>query len=312
MCLGHSALNVRSSHPVFNHPHQVEITWEEQEVPEYFRHYQSGRELGETIKVWRVQTEDGSTDREMGWGIVSSGNGFEDSPDAEVISGGLNSKGPNAVAMARWGNYFHWGWAAPPGKMTEELRKTFINSIHYISEYAGHEPLVYRAAASRMNILDAALQIDEIEKGFARMFADDPDRARQEAEKYMQRHLGRFFPSDIIDRFGRDGQAYYQYYLENLEYITCDSYGSSRHYIDEDVKAWGMSNRDVAILDKAISIIEQLQLTDEHTRAMRILHRYTTKRFPSPYHWRQWFEQNKDKLFFTDVGGYKFMVNPYK
>lgn len=36
--------------------------------------------------------------------------GFEDSPEAEVISSGVCAKSLDAVAIGRHGNFFHWGF----------------------------------------------------------------------------------------------------------------------------------------------------------------------------------------------------------
>lgn len=45
-----------------------------------------------------------------GVGMVADGHGFEDSPDCERVGGGINSKGPMAVAMGRQANLLQWGF----------------------------------------------------------------------------------------------------------------------------------------------------------------------------------------------------------
>jgi len=32
--------------------------------------------------------------------------------------------------------------------------------------------------------------------------------------------------------------------------------------------------------------------------------------FETPQQWRKWLETHRDHIFFTDVGGYKFMAAP--
>lgn len=44
--------------------------------------------------------------------------------------------------------------------------------------------------------------------------------------------------------------------------------------------------------------------------ARRLLARYTNESFRQPEQLRSWFEENKDRIYFTDVGGYKFLVVP--
>lgn len=312
MCLGHSAHDVRSSHEIFNSPLKVTIEYTDYPTPKNYLHYHYGKDLGDTIKVWKVQTADGKEDEELGWGVVAQGNDFEDSPDAEVMAGGLNSKGPNAVALGRHGNLFHWGWVAAPGQMTDELKKTFINTVHYIKKFERQQPFVRRVANNRISLLDYCLLLDALPEIYKEYNPDDPAKAQEEMEKYRQMHLKRTFSDELIAKFGIDGMKYYNYFLENLEYVRIDSLHYSRFYIDEDAKAWGISNRSIELLDKAISVLEEKtrERNDEHNRAARILLRYTNKQFAWPQQWRAWFDENKDKLFFTDAGGYKFMVSP--
>jgi DsbC/DsbD-like thiol-disulfide interchange protein len=77
--------------------------------------------------------------------------------------------------------------------------------------------------------------------------------------------------------------------------------------VDEDVKALGLSNRHLALLEKCISMLKRGDRTD---LARRILKRYTTESFPDPKSWESWLSANRNCLYFTDVGGFKFMVAP--
>ena len=40
-----------------------------------------------------------------------------------------------------------------------------------------------------------------------------------------------------------------------------------------------------------------------------MLERYTLCRFATPQEWRAWYEANKGRLFFTESGGWLFMVD---
>src|SRR5437763_16402961 len=44
--------------------------------------------------------------------------------------------------------------------------------------------------------------------------------------------------------------------------------------------------------------------------ASRILRLYTNESFRDARAWRGWLEESRGRLFFTDVGGYKFLVAP--
>ena len=55
-----------------------------------------------------------------------------------------------------------------------------------------------------------------------------------------------------------------------------------------------------------------LEKKDKPDRALRLLQRYTNEKFDTAAEWRKWLDQNRSRLFFSDVGGYKFFVGPPK
>ena len=83
----------------------------------------------------------------------------------------------------------------------------------------------------------------------------------------------------------------------------------SEHFVKVDTTDYESfrSNRAVETLDKLIELLGD----EAHAEtAKRLLARYTAESFDSPPQWRQWFEENKDRLYFSDVGGYKFFIVP--
>ena len=98
---------------------------------------------------------------------------------------------------------------------------------------------------------------------------------------------------------------YYQKYMkENLPYfIANQGHGFD---LDEDAKSLGIANTDKAILDKAVSLWES---GEDIEKAKRILDRYTNCIFAAPQQWREWYNRVEDKLFFTQSGGWKWLVN---
>src|SRR5262249_45365228 len=131
-------------------------------------------------------------------GMVADPYGFEDSPDAEVIASGLNSKGPYSVALSRHGNFFQWGFSAQPSDMTPEARKCFLNSVCYIRKFDGQKPWVRKDGQSRQWALVLAAYVNIIKD-----------------EKVIEG----LFPEDLYKRFGTGAEKYRKYYQENLEYL---------------------------------------------------------------------------------------------
>jgi hypothetical protein len=132
------------SHPIFHEPLRVDLKFEDVPTPDNYFQLAGDKKLDKTIKVWRVQTKKFP---EIDPGLVSNPMGFHDSPDAEMISSGLNSKGPDSVALARHANFFLWGFSASPPDMTPEARKGFINAVCYIKRFDGQRPIVRKVGA---------------------------------------------------------------------------------------------------------------------------------------------------------------------
>ena len=63
-----------------------------------------------------------------------------------MISSGTCAKSIDAIAIGRHANYFHWGFSASPDYMTDEAKALFVNSIVYISQFAGQHPIARKFA----------------------------------------------------------------------------------------------------------------------------------------------------------------------
>jgi hypothetical protein len=273
------AHGVVPTHEIFHKPNKVEISYEEMPTPDEYRHWPGGEALGKTMKVWRVQTKKFP---EIDPGLVSDPYGFADSPDAEVISSGKNGKSPDSVALGRHGNFFLWGFSAQPSDMTPAGRLCFLNAVHYIKKFDGRKPLVRKTSQGREWAL--------VYSGYLKMVSDE-------------RFLNQLFPEDLRKRFGKDPEKYTAYFKENLEYLHLVN---NQHVVDEDVKQLGTSNRKVELLERCVALLEAGKQPE---LARRVLERYTTEKFAEPGQWRAWLDKNRDRLFFSDTGGFKFRIN---
>ena len=109
----------------------------------------------------------------------------------------------------------------------------------------------------------------------------------------------------VIEKLGSTSDAYAKYFRENLEYIRD---AGQRHFtVDETAKRIGVSNRKIEFLEKLVAMLESGEQLDD---AYKLLGRYTDEGFDTPAAWRKWLNENKSQLFFTDVGGYKWMIKP--
>jgi Disulphide bond corrector protein DsbC len=230
ICLGPLAHGIAAGHEVFRSPYPVELPLEDHPTPPRYRGLTSGRPLGKSLKVWRVQTKGFP---EIDPGIVSSAWDFEASPDAELIASGVSSKTPDSVALGRQGNYFLWGFSASPRDMTPEARKCFVNVVCYIKKFAGQRPLVRKDA-------------QDVSRDWALMYA------------YSQRER-----SD--DRAG--AEKHIAWVRDNYEWLRPG--GWRQIAVDEDARALGFSNRKVESLDAWIRLLEQKERSEVALRLLK-------------------------------------------
>jgi hypothetical protein len=338
LCLDADAHHLRREHPIFNAPFTVQLTTRVKATPEpafHFPYYADGP-IPDSIPMWQVQTKGYSTDQQFRVGMVARPWGFEDSPETEYISSGVCLKTLDAVAIGRHGNFLHWGFAASPAYMTPEARTVLANAIVYISRFAG-QGVIARKYEDRIATRDylkelkyyatrtsyeEQLRNDEILYGRVDEAAAKLKERLAKGEKLAQDEMMVFFiqsqrppvltfegylkkyQRNFFDLFGMDSDAYIKYYDENRDYFHAT--GSYHLELDEDVKSLGIPNNDPRLLDAAIKLWETGR---DAEKARRILARYTLVDFATPGEWRAWYAANKSRLFFTESGGWLFLVN---
>lgn len=339
LCLDAYAHSFRKEHPIFKGPFPVKMTIEQKPTPEDAFHYEYflGKPTPKTLPMWRVQTKGYVSDKGFRIGMVARPWGFEDSPDAESISSGVCAKTLDAVAIGRHGNFFHWGFAASPEYMTPEAQSVLANAIVYISKFrdkgviarkyldrrATKEYLKEKKYLATKQAFDSYAEMDlkfdqqmlaakkEAEEKKARnekltereeQSLSYQTRPKQSFEDFLKKNQ-----KELFAKFGTNSAAYLKYYDENKDYF----YSEDASYVitvDEDVKSLGIPNTDKRLLEKCITMLEKGQDTE---KAKRILDRYTLLDYKTAGEWRNWYEKNKSRIFFTETGGYYFMVNSY-
>lgn len=229
-------------------------------------------------------------------GMVSTGWGFEDSPDCEVISGGINSKGPDAVAIGRQANLLSWGFYGAPDRMTSEARAAFLNALVYMQGFDGHRPLVKRVARGREVLTAILTYLDEFEVG-------------SDNYESMVDYVREQFPPGATKGEGLDQKHLFGWYEANLEALRYDV-DARRFVVDADLEELGCSNRELELFEGLASTFEEHPGSE---LALRVLKRYAPASAPTDARGlREWVEANRAALFFTDVGGYRWMLDPRK
>jgi hypothetical protein len=285
-----------AAHEIFHKPFEVKLDYEEIETPKHYARWAGPEGIPPKLKAWRVHADKLA---EKNYGLVSDGYGFEDSPDCERISGGVNSKGAGSVALGRQGNWFLWGFCAPPAEMTESARRAFLNAVVYMKRFDGKRPVVAREAMARQ---------------WAYFYAGllgDEDAA-------LAKRIRTKFHPKILEATGGETAKLKAYLKENEGWLVWEEYEdsapsdsradkkSTRIAVDEDAKTLGIANRDLALLDRCV---EMLAKGDRPEAAARILERYTDQKHgKDAAAWRKWLDASRSRLFFTDTGGFRFRL----
>ncbi len=340
LCLDAHAHSFRKDHPIFKGPFPVKMTIAQQPTPDGAFHYEYylGKATPKSLPMWRVQTKGYRTDEGFRIGMVSRPWGFEDSPDAESISSGVCDKTLDAVAIGRHGNFFHWGFSASPEYMTQEAQTVLANAIVYISTFKSKgviarkyndrratkeylKELKYLATKAafdddaKMNLqFDKEMHLEK-KKAEEKKAKNEKLNEREEyslsyetaPKQSFEDYLKRYQKKDLFDKFGTNSAAYLKYYDENKDYFYAED-ASYVFTVDEDVKSLGIPNTDKRLLEKCIIMLEKGQDVE---KAKRILDRYTLLAYKTAGEWRNWYEKNKNKIFFTESGGYYFMINSF-
>lgn len=272
---------VRTDHAIFRGPMPVSPTLVDDLDPY----------TGRTVRAWRLH-EPYSPPRfryHFAKGMTVARSLLLHAEDSEIIAGGVNTQGDaNSVAMAREANLFLWGSPASPRHMTPEARKVFVNTIVYMAQFDGVAPTVRRGAKPRSRIVWA---LDRAE-----------DYRSKGHHAFAERELASVFPADVVERNGLDIELYRATYAGNLDYVYVPQ-GMATFSVDDDVKALGVPNRDVRLLERSI---EALQNPAEDERARRLLERYTDLSFTETEAWQKWLERSRGELYFSDYYGYRF------
>lgn len=268
-------------HIVFNKPFKVKPKIEEWKAPDSYkrRRLPNEPEIPKKIKVWRVQ----NSGKKHG-SVVARKYGFTDSPDAEIIAAGYNrGKEYGAVGIGRHGNFLQWGYSQPPSKMTDAGKNLFLNCICYIKKFDGKLPLVKTKKSHRDNALRLASLINRIKD---------------------KKFFSRTFSPKLQKKYKNDPDGLVRYYMDSYEFI----YKDKTFLVDTELKDLEIdSNRKIESLQKLITLLGE---KDKAEAAQKLLNRYTQQSFTDQNQWQKWFDSNKGRIYFSDVGGYKFFVIP--
>jgi hypothetical protein len=229
---------------------------------------------------------------EIDVGLVSDGNGFEDSPDCERIAGGVNSKGPRAVAIGRQANLLQWGFYGAPDRMTVPAKRAFLNTIVWMQQFRGHRPVATKVGRSREWM---AQFVDMLEK-------QTPEQRASTEKNSLAGYVKKQFPPDVVAG-ELDIPKLRQWLRDNEGYLYTTGRGGS-FVVDEDLRALGIANRDPKLLDWLLTTFAENPVDE---RALRLAKRYLGDAAADAASARAFVEGRRERLFFSDTAGFRWL-----
>lgn len=287
--LQNAAQCLKKDHPIFTGPLELKLDLATIDTPEAYKKHVDGKNLPAQLETWTVQT--GRVTKDIDYGFVASPWGFEDSPDAEVIAAGAGCDNPKSIALARQGNFFLWGFHGDPAQMTEAARRVFVNAICWMKKFDGKRPLVAPAMTPR-----------EVVYHYIEWLRNADDEDSLVAAK-------RRFPEDVREKTRTDPDKLEAYYKENYERL-CPAGGNGDGFrADPDLDELGkVSNRKIEFWD---AILARVAKNEKDELAAKLVGRYLPGKSMAPADLKKWVDENRKWLFFTDVGGFRWMIDEH-
>ncbi len=269
-------------------------------------------EVGNTIpkprpEAWRYETEkpilrvlplvtDTTKTYRSGWCTYTYY--FPDTPDLEVMSGGINTKTIEAGGLWRQGHLMHFGFDLSPTEMNENGRALLINSIVYIAKFSDDRPIptvpsVFAGIATRhRKFIDRTL-------------------SRQDLNGQTIPYLKTLVAEETLGAARTENVDKLKAYFAKVgEYLYARTDG--KLIIDKDAQKLGISPRSPQFLTKTVAELSESRRRSDAAR--RMLDRYRPHEAPpatAPKRdWKSWLNENKNYLFFCDGGWYRWYLDP--
>jgi hypothetical protein len=249
-------------------------------------------EIKEPIVAVISLVKDPEKQYQNGW--ISYYQPLINSPEVEIICGGLNVKDARGGALWRQGHLLHFAFDLSPSEMNDAGQALLLNAIAYIARFTEDRPITKTPTAWDVN--DAA---PRSRRWIASLFV-----SRKPSEESLKFYLN---PSTVAVVKNMDRASYEKWFKDNSAFLSCDPKG--RLEVDTSAKEMGIVFDDPDFFPKCLA---KLTNATSAASARVMLQRYGPEgvRADSFEIWNKWWEENRPYLFFTERGGYRWYVDP--
>jgi len=286
-CLAPVAFNLRD-HPIFKSPIAIDIkATTNVPTPKQFASEITNATipvipLVDGIREYRTVINDNA----RGWS--SHYFEFADMPDVEVFSGGINEQYSRSAAFWRQGNLMHFGFEQSPSQLNNTGRAMLLNAIVYISRFSEDRPI------------DISPSVFGPEK-----IALTRERAGRTNVNYTSA-----YSQDTLASFNwHDVAAAKAWHTAAWPWLHPDS--ANLLEIDAEARSLGTSFDSPEFLPKTIAA-----LSNEKTKttAARLLDRYVDGSARADVQdvqdWGKWWKENSRYVFYSELGRYRWYIDP--
>ena len=231
-------------------------------------------------------------DNERGWSTHYFE--FADMPEVEIFCGGINEQTPASSAFWRQGNLLHFGFEQSPDQLNAAGRGMLVNGIVYISRFSEDRPI---------DVTPSVFGNEQI------------GISRRRAKNYLSDKAYRpewgskdFSPATLASFDQNDLEARKAWAAANGKWLHPGA--GNRLEVDAEAKSLGVVFDDAEFLPKCIAA-----LRDEKMKATAavLLARYAPDGPGADADagaWDKWWRENSPYLFYSELGCYRWYIDP--
>lgn len=212
--------------------------------------------------------------------------------ELEIICGGINSKTPKASAIWRQGHLLHFGFEQSPADFNDNGRALLVNSICYIARFREDRPIVRPPSDVR-----------RLDRGAIQRLVEREDRE-------LAPYLDWFFAGELRKALhGKTRAELAKWYGATRGFLRADA--RAKFVVDEEAREFGVAPDSPEFV--AAAIASWNKSTADGPIGRRLLLRYVPSGpgADAPAQaWQAWWDKNRRYLFFSDTGGFCWLIDP--
>jgi hypothetical protein len=219
---------------------------------------------------------------------------FADMPEVEIFSGGINEQTPRSAAFWRQGNLLHFGFEQSPTELNDTGRATLVNAVVYISRFTEDRPI---------DVTPSVFGPEKI--GISRK------RVRKyltNADSHADWATNELSAATLASFNWRDREAAKAWLDANEIWLHPNPVNFLE--IDLEAKSLGTPFDALEFLPKTIQALHE-----EKTRktAVTLLARYVAggpDANAGVDAWEKWWRDNSPCVFYSELGCYRWYIDP--